>query len=700
MQQPKALLIPREGDTVLRRPRRVIALALLALGFNLVGQPRSGATQELSQPFSPPSAAGSAEDFASHADLSAGMRPLELSQAPEPTLLYLPWAGRLHRPEPVWIQYRSPRIEDLAYDEQNDLLWAASPNGLLRWDLRQGLESYQTFTARDGLASDELRTVAIDAAGQVWAGGVGGAARRDAGGSWTRWTAADGLPVEPGSSQTEVRALTEGPGGLMLAGTREGLAELGPDGRWATVPGFPLSASWVEDIAYHPASGEIAVATSKGAAIRSPDGSWERAGDHWVHATIFDKEGNLWFGGRGVSVRWRADGAWAWFDPAYTIRDLAFAADGSILCATDEGLSSRSSAGDWMHLVLPNGDLHERLVSLATAVDGRLWAGRWDGRLDQRDAAGHWSSRRVGGIPEEPKSLELGREGEVWIGGLGGAARLGADGDWRWYGWQEGLRVGGVVSIVVDQVGTAWIGSDGNDGREPFAALYTIDRAGRVVDRTPPDLDDRTPAPAILAQDGSVWHALDGSGLMVHRPDGSLERIALPQPFERSDIRRAAVDESGTLWWSLYGGDTVLGLDASGEWQILQVGNGLLAGDITDIDSQPWGSLWLVGERGIQQGYQRDSSHAVFQSAAELGFPLSRTGSLLGAVIGAGPNGEVAVAHNEGLGLMDWREWGDNWQHFERDQLPFRANVRELEIGPNGNIWLVSTTDGLSVLLR
>lgn len=80
-----------------------------------------------------------------------------------------------------------------------------------------------TASTRGGLPSDEVRSIAFDAAGGVWFGTAAGAAHRDAGGTWRTLDVAAGLPSQL------VNAFAVARGGDLWIATAGGLARLHPD---------------------------------------------------------------------------------------------------------------------------------------------------------------------------------------------------------------------------------------------------------------------------------------------------------------------------------------------------------------------------------------------------------------------------------------------------------------------------------------
>ncbi|MFZ4656441.1 MAG: hypothetical protein ACOYNY_05495 [Caldilineaceae bacterium] len=87
---------------------------------------------------------------------------------------------------PFWTTWGA-QLYDLADD--GNQLWIGATGGIIRWD--KNAQSYQRYTAVDGLPHTAVVAVAVDSAGNRWFGGDGGLTQLDAGGQWHHFTAAN-----------------------------------------------------------------------------------------------------------------------------------------------------------------------------------------------------------------------------------------------------------------------------------------------------------------------------------------------------------------------------------------------------------------------------------------------------------------------------------------------------------------------------
>ena len=181
------------------------------------------------------------------------------------------------------------------------------------------------YTVADGLPDNEVFSLAVTSAGEVYAGTAKGLARF-AGGKWSAVAQFAGAPVELVAARgpelmlthqgalyrladgraEKLAALPAGPlralatGPPVLVATGSGLFELAGS-KLAPVPG--LKEKDVRHVALGP-KGEIAVAAAGGLYLRTAPGDWQalypqEGGRSWaprdVRGVAFDSRGRLWF---------------------------------------------------------------------------------------------------------------------------------------------------------------------------------------------------------------------------------------------------------------------------------------------------------------------------------------------------------------------------------------------------------------------
>jgi len=80
--------------------------------------------------------------------------------------------------EGIWTNYTNGNyINDIAVE--GDYIWCATQGGVVRWNMQNG--TYVKFTSADGLANNNVRSIAIDADNVKWFATSGGVSSFDEG---------------------------------------------------------------------------------------------------------------------------------------------------------------------------------------------------------------------------------------------------------------------------------------------------------------------------------------------------------------------------------------------------------------------------------------------------------------------------------------------------------------------------------------
>jgi len=261
--------------------------------------------------------------------------------------------------------------------------------------VRRADGSWSTYTQADGLASDAVLAVAADVHGNAWFGHRAAdydshrgrykddsVTRLAPNRTWTTYNADDGPLFSTITSIAADRAgyvwFTSGYSNEHLPG----VTRVSPGGTWSRIlPTVDLPRGWIGRMLADPAGDVWFPSFGSGIGRRSPDGTWSvlRTGDPLISNLVWsdiaiDGEGNVWFAGGGHRlVRLSASAEATFFDK-----------DDSPLPV---GVTLRSPDGAWTQL---------------SAADG----------LPSNDV----------------QDIEIGQDGAVWFGAIGGVARWRASG--------------------------------------------------------------------------------------------------------------------------------------------------------------------------------------------------------------------------------------------------------------------------------
>lgn len=359
----------------------LVAAGLASAFVTAVALPRPGPSPEAASASQAPEVKG--------ADVS---RPAEAGPAgtgPVPVVLPGGWYSVAN----------GDRVRALLRD--GDLLWSASSGGVVRWSLAEG--SHRQYLApQDGLPSSDVRALARDRSGTLWAATARGLARFDP--ADERWVAVAGPP----GLGTNGTALALAPDGGLWAGFQQRWdpAAAGPDGAVGNFAGGgiarmnPVTGRW--DPIYQ---AELDAAQA-----------WRTLPSNNVTALAFTRDGLLWVGTQPFFV-WTTDSCGA--PPCLVPTRL-----GGGLAAANLG------SGTWARWGGTDLDscMADSVTGLAADAAGRMWvATRGKGLQVFRDGlatvacgAGHSEYRQSKGGQPLPGtkiwSVAVGDDGRVYTG--------------------------------------------------------------------------------------------------------------------------------------------------------------------------------------------------------------------------------------------------------------------------------------------
>ncbi|HEX8720673.1 MAG TPA: two-component regulator propeller domain-containing protein [Pyrinomonadaceae bacterium] len=424
-----------------------------------------------------------------------------------------------------------------AYEARDGAVWVATTKGLSR--LRDG--AWASFTTKDGLGSDLVRTVAEDSGGALWVGTGEGLSRFE-GGKFTNYSGAEGLAAGG------VSAIERGADGSLWLGTDEGLSRYA-EGRfesYTTREGLPsdrvISLRADRD-------GSLWVGTA-GGLCRFRDGrcegfrDTEGLSDGIILSLFEDREGSLWVGTESGGL--------------HQLRGKKFTT-----YTTREGLSSDlvkaiyedRSGGVWVgtygaglnllrdgrsRVYTTKDGLPSNIVlALFEDAEGSLWVGTPDGLSRFRD--GRFTTyTSADGLPHDfVRSIYAGRDG-LWVGTRGGLALLKGD-TFTTYTTRDGLPNDIVGTIYEDSAGALWVGTLG--GLSRFAG-------GRFTNFTTREgLSDDVVISIHGDAEGRLLVGTNGGGLNLLR-DGKFYPVTTRDGLPNDTIYRILEDGGGRLWMS------------------------------------------------------------------------------------------------------------------------------------------------------
>ncbi len=387
-------------------------------------------------------------------------------------------------------------------------LWLATFAGVVRFD---GLR-FTVFDAGNTpeLVSSRIVNLKVDRHGALWIRSEYGDIARLAGGRFTHFTAADGLPARVG-----VAVFTEDQAGnFWVPGiSDQGILRLEGEKFVVRVPPVPAMSRGYQTL------------------IPTRDGSiWGTGGNIltklWpgeVVDYVFDAE-------RPEALVKLSD---LDLTRSLQITFLEPSRDGGIWVANVDGLR-KFRDGRWQEF----RPAHGPLASVANVYEdraGNLWVGTWDDGLWQFDVKGEVHKHKLTDSPahEPVRSIFEDREGNLWVGTLGAGLFRVKPRLFTIYGIKDGLAGKVVRSITRGADGTVWML---NSDQINWLQEQTQPRVQRVQS------DISWASCNLVGRDGTAWVGTLRNGLFRYRKGEWFH-----YPFERS-VLNLFEDRGGVLW--------------------------------------------------------------------------------------------------------------------------------------------------------
>ena len=465
-------------------------------------------------------------------------------------------------------------------------IWLGSRGqGVARCTLEPGgrLGNCRVFTAADGLGHDSVRAITEDRQGTLYFATRGGGLARFDGQSFTRLTAADGLPDDDLYALLLTRDGRE-----LLVGSASGvgicsLPEVHPCRLLRE--GNGLADDDVHSL-FEDREGSFWIGSEGGLSrlvrrdLRSY-GEAEGLPDRQVYALAADGAGGIWVGttsglghlsfgpnGEPSARVWKRDAGlaanWVWA--------LLRSRRGELWVGTEEGLSRLLPSGRFESLRTADGLAGDYVVSLFEERSGALWVGSIDGLSRLRfDATGARSEIRVftaadGLARQRAYAIAADAAGRVFV--AHGEALSYRDGErFSAVGADSGLDTASVRSLGLTADGTLWAG-----GYARLARLVSAPGTGPprflsygaesgLADHLVLTISDDHHGHLLLGTNRGVIgfdpKARNGAGAVVARFDRASGAIA----SEVSHSSAFARDEAGRYWFGFKGGVTVFTAD-------------------------------------------------------------------------------------------------------------------------------------------
>ncbi len=422
------------------------------------------------------------------------------------------------------------------------------------------------------------------------------------------WQVEDGLP------QSELRAITQVPGGRLLIATYGGVASFDGlhFGPIRVDPKDPAASEPVNALLVS-RSGDLWIGTDDRGIIRQTGGAAinisEQAGFYQerIRGLFEDSTGTIWAATHDGIERITVHGGTQSIElldklgPVSGDITTPFAEDGrgGIFVLTSDGVFHLTARGVHTH-VLQHHELHHLRTGDAVAIyydrRGVLWVGLRDGLVrltpsvgrTTRTAGDEYTQEVVPGFSNEVTALVGDYQGNMWVGTHNqGLCRVtGA----RFSCWttKDGLADDSVRSLYEDDEHNLWVGlSSGGLARWRVATLIPLRDEPR-------ELREAQPAAILEDHRGNLWIGTWGKGLFRLK-QGKFIREALPE--KSSAIRTLEEDAAGNVWIGTWF-NGLYRYNGAGFQHIL-LGRETLTDAVSALLSDKYGGFWVGTYTGL-----------------------------------------------------------------------------------------------------
>ena len=505
------------------------------------------------------------------------------------------------------------------------------------------------------------------------------------------WQVEDGLP------QSELRAITQVPGGRLLIATYGGVASF--DGlRFSPihVDATDRAASEAVNSLLVSRRGDLWIGTDDRGIIRQTAGAAinvsEQAGlyQERIRGLFEDSTGTIWAATDDGIERITVHGGTqsvqllAKLGPVSGDITTPFAEDGhgGIFVLTSDGVFHLTSRGVHTHVV-EHHELHNKVTGDAVAIyydrRGVLWIGLRDGLVRlipsvgkaARNAGDEYTQEAVAGFKKEVTALVGDYQGNMWVGTIDqGLCRVSGSSFSCWT-TKDGLADNNVRSLFEDDEHNLWVGlSSGGLARWRVAALIPLRDE-------PQEMREVQPAAILEDHSGNLWIGTWGNGLFRLKQGRFLRE---PLPGNSAAIRTLAEDAAGNVWIGTWF-NGLFRYNGAG-FQHFLLGRESLTDAVSALLSDKHGGLWVGTYTGLLH-------YADGIPAKDKGILLLK--DKLITCLAQSDDGAVLVGTSAGL----YRVRGDEVRMVEGLSHPY---VLSISIDNARNVWVGTKGGGLDWL--
>lgn len=446
-------------------------------------------------------------------------------------------------------------ITALAVDAAG-VVWAGTALGLVRI----AGTAVRTFTTADGMTTNAVRTLFIDDTNLLWVGTDGGGINRFLGTDRTR--PFDALTSDDGLVNNFIRTIFQDSERNIWIGTRNGLSQIHIRKFELLGKKYGLSDSYVRSV-LQDSKGRIWIGTN-GNGLNRMDGNsvkiWnsdQQFRNKFIRALYEDANGTMWIGTDGGGVvllderlpaakQFRSITSEHGLTENY-IRSIQPGFENDVWIATYGGGITRIKGDSVIPFTTRQGLSNDNVLAMVRSREA-MWIGTNGGGISRVSPAGIRTFTMSNGLSNNfILSLFVDKDGDVWAGTNGGGInRITANGV-EVFTTAHGLREDVTLMIMEDDNGYLWIGgnqgitrikkSDFREVAEGRLQKFPKIDFGRSDGLQNAEISGVSSPCIIRSKDGKIWFTTVG-GLACVDPDQLIEEMPV-LPLHIEEVRAA-----------------------------------------------------------------------------------------------------------------------------------------------------------------
>ena len=298
--------------------------------------------------------------------------------------------------------------------------------------------------------------------GQLWLLGEGRVRKWNG----TNWTTDIGVFPQADASVTAMRETSSGR--LVVGTLQHGLFVHDPDSGWFQVNrGNGLPQDWICSLAedrernlWVGTGGGLALLRERKVTMYSPPDEWQ---GRPVYSIMRAHDGGIWATTEGAGIYHLHGTNWSHYGESQGLANL-------FVWSVFEDSQNRIWAGSWggglfrleqdRFVVQTNLiPLSDPVVALKEAPPGTLWIGTGTGLVRFRSNVVERFAALGGAAAGDVRVIEVGLDGEIWIGTQGAGLGLVKNGQFKSFQTKDGLVENFILSLCCETNGTLWIGT-------------------------------------------------------------------------------------------------------------------------------------------------------------------------------------------------------------------------------------------------